>query len=38
IALTSEVADLVIFLASDRAAMINGTNIRIDGGGARMVS
>ena len=38
IALTSEVADLVVFLASDRAAMINGMNIRIDGGGARMVS
>ncbi len=38
IALTSEVADLVLFLASDRAAMINGMNIRIDGGGARMVS
>jgi NAD(P)-dependent dehydrogenase (short-subunit alcohol dehydrogenase family) len=27
-----EVADLVVYLASDRAAMINGTCIVIDGG------
>jgi NAD(P)-dependent dehydrogenase (short-subunit alcohol dehydrogenase family) len=27
-----EVADLVVFLASDRAAMINGTCVVIDGG------
>ena len=38
IALTSEVADLVVFLASEHAAMINGMNIRIDGGGSRLVS
>jgi NAD(P)-dependent dehydrogenase (short-subunit alcohol dehydrogenase family) len=27
-----EVADLVMFLASDRAAFIHGANITIDGG------
>ena len=32
-----EVADLVAFLASDRAAYINGQNIRIDGGAVRYV-
>ena len=32
IATREEVADLVCFIASDRAAFINGQNIRIDGG------
>jgi NAD(P)-dependent dehydrogenase (short-subunit alcohol dehydrogenase family) len=32
LALPEEVADLVVFLASDRAAMINGTCVVIDGG------
>jgi 3-oxoacyl-[acyl-carrier protein] reductase len=32
IALPEEVGDLVAFVASDRAAYINGENIRIDGG------
>ncbi|MGA2411163.1 MAG: SDR family oxidoreductase [Candidatus Binataceae bacterium] len=27
-----EVADLILFLASDRAAFIHGANITIDGG------
>jgi NAD(P)-dependent dehydrogenase (short-subunit alcohol dehydrogenase family) len=32
IAEPSEVADLVVFLASARAAYINGSTLRIDGG------
>jgi NAD(P)-dependent dehydrogenase (short-subunit alcohol dehydrogenase family) len=32
-----EVADLVLFLCSDRAAFINGQNIRIDGGAVDIV-
>ena len=37
IAERQEVADLVAFLASDRAGFINGQNIRIDGGAIRYV-
>lgn len=37
IAERQEVADLVAFLCSDRAAFINGQNIRIDGGAVRYV-
>jgi 3-oxoacyl-[acyl-carrier protein] reductase len=37
IARREEVADLVAFLCSDRAAFINGQNIRIDGGAVRYV-
>jgi 3-oxoacyl-[acyl-carrier protein] reductase len=37
IATREEVADLVAFLASDRAAFINGQNIRIDGGAVDVV-
>lgn len=37
IAEREEVADLVAFLASDRAGFINGQNIRIDGGAVRYV-
>ncbi|HEX4891402.1 MAG TPA: SDR family oxidoreductase [Alphaproteobacteria bacterium] len=38
IARTEEVGDLVAFIASTRSAMINGMNIRIDGGGMRIVN
>ncbi|HAK61691.1 MAG: SDR family NAD(P)-dependent oxidoreductase [Pseudomonadota bacterium] len=38
IARTGEVGDLVAFIASTRSAMINGMNIRIDGGGMRIVN
>ncbi len=38
IARVEEVADLVVFLASDRAGFINGQNIRIDGGAVDIVS
>lgn len=37
IARCEEVADLVAFLCSERAAFINGQNIRIDGGAVRYV-
>ena len=37
IARREEVADLVVFLCSERAAFINGQNIRIDGGAVRYV-
>ncbi len=37
IATREEVADLVLYLASDRAGIINGQNIRIDGGGLNIV-
>ncbi|MBD3649322.1 MAG: SDR family oxidoreductase [Pseudomonadales bacterium] len=37
VATREEVADLVIFLASDRAAFINSQNIRIDGGAVDIV-
>jgi len=37
IATREEVADLVVFLASERAAFINGQNIRIDGGAVDIV-
>lgn len=37
IARREEVADLVAFLCSERAAFINGQNIRIDGGAVRYV-
>ena len=37
IASTEEVGDLVAFIAGTRSAMINGMNIRIDGGGMRLV-
>jgi 3-oxoacyl-[acyl-carrier protein] reductase len=37
IARREEVADLVVFLCSERAAYINGQNIRIDGGAVRYV-
>jgi NAD(P)-dependent dehydrogenase (short-subunit alcohol dehydrogenase family) len=37
IARREEVADLVAFLCSERAAYINGQNIRIDGGAVRYV-
>jgi 3-oxoacyl-[acyl-carrier protein] reductase len=33
-----EVADVVAFLASERAAFVNGANVRIDGGGAGSVN
>lgn len=38
IAGTEEVGDLVAFIASTRSHMINGMNIRIDGGGMRIVN
>jgi len=38
IARTEEVGDLVAFIASTRSHMINGMNIRIDGGGMRLVN
>jgi len=38
IARTEEVGDLVAFIASTRSHMINGMNIRIDGGGMRIVN
>ncbi len=38
IARTEEVGDLVAFIAGARSGMINGMNIRIDGGGMRLVS
>ncbi|MBV1928219.1 MAG: SDR family oxidoreductase [Gammaproteobacteria bacterium] len=37
IATREEVADLVSFIASERAAFINGQNIRIDGGALDIV-
>ncbi|MEL7400180.1 MAG: SDR family oxidoreductase [Pseudomonadota bacterium] len=37
IARREEVADLVVFLCSERAAFINGQNIRIDGGAVNYV-
>ncbi|MGH7190276.1 MAG: SDR family oxidoreductase [Acetobacteraceae bacterium] len=37
IAEPEEVADLVVFLASDRAHFINGTMIEIDGGQQKAV-
>ena len=37
IATREEVADLVVFLSSERAAFINGQNIRIDGGAVDIV-
>ena len=37
IATREDVADLVLFLASDRAGYINGQNIRIDGGSVDIV-
>lgn len=37
IATREEVADLVVFLASERASFINGQNIRIDGGAVDIV-
>jgi 3-oxoacyl-[acyl-carrier protein] reductase len=37
IARVEEVADLVLFLASERAGFINGQNIRIDGGSVDIV-
>ncbi len=37
IARREEVADLVVFLCSERADFINGQNIRIDGGAVRYV-
>ncbi len=37
LATREEVADLVVFLCSERAAFINGQNIRIDGGAIRYV-
>lgn len=37
IATREEVADLVVFLASNRAGFINGQNIRIDGGAVDVV-
>lgn len=38
IARREEVADLVVFLASERAAFLHGQNIRIDGGALDIVS
>lgn len=38
IARRDEVADLVVFLASERAAFLHGQNIRIDGGALDIVS
>ena len=35
--LAEEVADLVCFVASDRAGFINGQNLRIDGGALGIV-
>ena len=37
LATREEVAELVAFLCSERAAFINGQNIRIDGGAVRYV-
>lgn len=37
LATREEVADLVVFLASPRSGMINGQNIRVDGGAVRYV-
>ena len=37
IATREEVADLVVFLSSERTAFINGQNIRIDGGAVDIV-
>jgi NAD(P)-dependent dehydrogenase (short-subunit alcohol dehydrogenase family) len=37
IALPEEVADLVCFLASDRAAFLTGITITVDGGATRGV-
>ena len=34
---TEEVANLVVFVASEGAAMINGTSLRVDGGTAKVV-
>lgn len=38
IARTDEVADVVLFLASDQASFVNGVNIRVDGGGGAYLS
>ena len=37
LATREEVADLVLFLASDEAGFINGQNIRVDGGAVAYV-
>ncbi|MFB1035361.1 MAG: SDR family oxidoreductase, partial [Sinobacterium sp.] len=37
LATRQEIADLVVFLCSPKAAYINGQNIRIDGGAVRYV-
>ncbi len=37
LATREEVADLVLFLCSDKAGFINGQNIRIDGGAVAYV-
>lgn len=34
---TSEVADSVVFVASEKAAMINGAALRVNGGTAKVV-